>query len=95
MGAFDQHGELKPVKEFGYTIHLPFTGQNFHAFNFSLHLLDKSNEAFTNGMGEGFCDLQPTRLLDTVAVELREKNPLDSIGWIDPISSDTILLVRQ
>ncbi len=95
MGTFDQNGELRAVERFGYTVHLPFTGQNFLAFTFSLNLLDKSNEAFTNGMSEGYCDLQPAQLMDTIAVELWERHPSDSIGWTESTSTDTVLLIRQ
>jgi hypothetical protein len=95
MGAYDGSGDLRAVKEFGYTVHLPFTGQNFLAFTFALNLLDKSNEAFTNGMSEGYCDLQPGILTDTIAVELWERHPADSIGWTQPTSTDTVLLIRQ
>lgn len=95
MGAYDSSGDLRAVKEFGYTVQLPFTGQNFLAFTFALNLLDKSNEAFTNGMSEGYCDLQPRILTDTIAVELWERQPADSIGWTQPTSTDTVLLIRQ
>ncbi|MBL7944724.1 MAG: hypothetical protein JNN32_01590 [Flavobacteriales bacterium] len=95
LGTYDQAGELASHEEFGYTIHLPISGQNFLAFTFALNLLDKNNEAFTNGMSSGYCDLKPAKLLDTIAVELWERHTADSIGWTEPNSTDTVLLIRQ
>jgi len=79
--------------DWGYNLHLEFSGRN-EDFIFTMDLFDKSNEVFTNGIKQGVCIFSPEKLLDTIDIVVVERNPKEGVGWIDPISTDTISLIR-
>lgn len=84
----------KDAEHFGYNLHIEYVGQN-DDFVFSFDLLDKNNQAFTNGMPENDCILHPKSLRDTIEVVIEEKNPDPDIGWMEPIITDTLVLFRK
>ncbi len=79
---------------FGYNLQLEFTGDNAD-FVFTFDLLDKENQSFTNGIGRDKCVFNPTELRDTIEIIVEEKNPEQDIGWMKPIVTDTIKLMRK
>jgi|GEM_PF-3167454 len=81
----------KPVitDGFGYSLNLEFEGNN-EDFVFTFKLLDKDNQAFTNGIGKGVCNLRPERLEPFIDIVLVEKNPDKNVGWKKGIVTDTI-----
>ena len=87
----DRHPEK--AENYGYNLQVEFTGSN-DDFVFSFDLLDKNNQAFTNGMGHGKCILNPIQLYTSINIIVEEKNKQDTIGWMQPIITDTISLIR-
>jgi hypothetical protein len=83
-----QDGKRKKLEEQGYNFHIYFTSKK--TSDFLLHLLDESNQAFTNGMGKNRCILSPRQLKDEIEIILQESNPIDSIAWTQPLTTDTI-----
>jgi hypothetical protein len=75
---------------------IPVNNHNLEKFTFTLSLLDKSNQVFTNaGPGEdGLCQLCPRYLYDTMKVILEQKNPDTAFGWLKPIITDTIIFIK-
>ena len=79
---------------FGYHLSIPFKKEVPRIFTFNFELCDKSNQSFTNGIGEELCQLCPMKLYDEMLVILEQKNTDSTIGWIKPIITDTIIFRR-
>jgi hypothetical protein len=86
-----KNGERFYDSQFGYIFNVPFKKEVPNSFTFSFELLDKSNQEFTNGIGEDKCELRPKILKDTLKIILEQKNTEKGVGWISPIITDTIV----
>ena len=95
MSFIYNNGERVYDSRFGYIFNVPFQKEVPNSFTFSFELLDKSNQEFTNGIGENKCELRPKTLKDTLRIILKQKNPDKDIGWISPIITDTITFTKM
>jgi hypothetical protein len=89
-----KNGERIYDFRFGYIFNVPFQKEVPNSFTFSFELLDKSNQEFTNGIGEDKCELRPKILKDTLKIILEQKNSEKEVGWISPIITDTIVFIK-
>lgn len=92
--AFD--GDAKPViaDSYGYNFVIPIKKKEEKGFTFNLRLLNKDNEAFTNGIEASRCILNPSKITDKVDVIVVEKNPDKEIGWQQPLVTDTLRFLK-
>jgi hypothetical protein len=79
---------------FGYSFGIPYNREIKEDFSFTFTLADSNNQVFTNGREENVCRLHPRNLLDSIQVLLEQKNTDKSIGWQQPIITDTITFIR-
>jgi hypothetical protein len=74
-----------------YGLEIPFVKDKTKEFQFELRLLESD---FAGGISEGVKLVHPYYMSDTIKIALEEKNPDASIGWKQPIITDTIKFIR-
>ena len=79
---------------YGYNFAIPFHLKDPETFTFNFHLVDTSNQMFTNGREKIMSILNPKELFDTMKIFLEQKDPDTSKGWTNPIITDTIIFKR-
>jgi hypothetical protein len=86
----------KRIYDSSYGSHfaIPYYIKDPASFTFNFHLLDTTNQMFTNGREKGATQLCPKKLYDTMRVFLEQKDPDTSKGWTNPIITDTVTFVR-
>lgn len=93
--SFTYHNGKRVIdSSHGYHLSIPFKKKIPDSFTFTFDLADKTNEKFTNGIGENLCQLCPSSLFDEMEVLLVQKDPDTSKGWTNPIILDTIVYRR-
>jgi hypothetical protein len=93
--SFTYHNGKRVIDpSYGYHLSIPFKKKIPTSFTFNFSLADKTNEEFTNGIGDNLCQLCPTTLFDEMKVLLEQKDPDTSKGWTNPIILDTIVFRR-
>jgi hypothetical protein len=89
--SFTYHNEKKNFDSaYGFHFGIPYTREGREKFSFIFNLFDTTNRVFTNGREKKICYLCPRHLYDTMKVILEQKNPDTSLGWTQPIVTDTI-----
>ncbi len=77
-----------------YYFHVNFKKDKIGKFLFNLSLLS-NNKEIKSGIGENEITFNVAPLTDTLKVIIQMKNPIDSIGWKQPIQAkDTIIFVK-
>lgn len=89
-----KNGERILDSSYGFHFSIPFKKAQPNTFTFTFSLLDTTNRAFTNGIGEDLCQLCPLHLKDEMKIILEQKDTDTSKGWTNPIVTDTITYIR-
>lgn len=92
--AYNEKGEPEAAPNFGQNFIIPINEKNADEFLFTLKLLDKGNQVFTNGIEETRCVLHPTTAKEIIEVVVEQKNPDENLGWTKPIVTDTIRFIK-
>jgi hypothetical protein len=94
MWCKDVKGNIVKIEKDGYNLVVPINKTMYNSFTFDFRLEDKANQAFTNGIENDRCVLNPKYLKDSIILIIDEKNPDTAYGWMKPISAFRIKLVK-
>ena len=94
MWCKDAQGNIIKTEKAGYNLVVPISKAIHNSFTFDFELEDKTNQAFTNGMEDDRCVLNPKHLKDSIILIIDEKNPDTAYGWIKSLSTYRIKLTK-